>query len=512
MITISALIQKLSIFHPLKQTISNPDGQIFQVNKFRHTSEAFSEQTAYLISAHEASFLRTSSVQNVYIVFVPEEKPLPDFPSLNNVILFSEDTDCDFLYETIHQLLQTAARVAQAHYRLSLCLLNRVPMEEILQVGSELLENPLFLSDTSTRVLKFSDLEQLKQVDDELIQCVIEHGFVTSELFDKYNYASLLPMIENQEQAFHQKSEYSQKKERLIVKVIIDRRYFGWIVVLPCNRPFKDGDCEILDILTQVLSLELERNKIGFALSHRENLLMELLSGRITSLEEFKRRAEGFDWIPGEHFYVMAITFHPYKIPSNKERTITAYKNHLALIYPSYKAVCIGDTLLLLLETDDLDSITNNLSAFFKTYHLAAGCSEHFSNILQVNQYYEQAMEILRLGFKLYSDSSIYCYRDFYLPYVISILKKHGNINSFCLPEILELQRYDEKNNTSYIETLRAYLRFRNAITAAEYLHIHRNTMNYRLQKIDDLTHLKLNEGNDLFKIWFSLLILAYPS
>ena len=58
------------------------------------------------------------------------------------------------------------------------------------------------------------------------------------------------------------------------------------------------------------------------------------------------------------------------------------------------------------------------------------------------------------------------------------------------------------------METLRTYLRSRNIVTAAGELHIHRNTMNYRIQKIEEITHLNLNEGNDLYKLWFSLLIL----
>ena len=130
-------------------------------------------------------------------------------------------------------------------------------MNTILSTGAELLKNPLFLSDTSTRVLHWSDLKELKKVDDELIQCIIKHNFVTSDLFEKYDYKTLLPSIEQTEHAFIEHSNYQKKKERLIVKIVIEHRYFGWIVVIPQKRPFEDGDCQILDILANVLSLEL---------------------------------------------------------------------------------------------------------------------------------------------------------------------------------------------------------------------------------------------------------------
>ena len=181
-------------------------------------------------------------------------------------------------------------------------------MNTILSTGAELLKNPLFLSDTSTRVLHWSDLKELKKVDDELIQCIIKHNFVTSDLFEKYDYKTLLPSIEQTEHAFIEHSNYQKKKERLIVKIVIEHRYFGWIVVIPQKRPFEDGDCQILDILANVLSLELERNKIGFALSYRENLLFELISGRIRNQKNLiygQKDLAGFR----EHFYTMAIGF-----------------------------------------------------------------------------------------------------------------------------------------------------------------------------------------------------------
>ncbi len=75
-------------------------------------------------------------------------------------------------------------------------------------------------------------------------------------------------------------------------------------------------------------------------------------------------------------------------------------------------------------------------------------------------------------------------------------------------PDVSMLLQYDKENNSCYMETLRTYLRSRNIVTAAGELHIHRNTMNYRIQKIEEITHLNLNEGDDLYKLWFSLLIL----
>ena len=101
-------------------------------------------------------------------------------------------------------------------------------MNTILSTGAELLENPLFLSDTSTRVLHWSDLKEPKKVDDELIQCIIKHNFVTSDLFEKYDYKTLLPSIEQTEHAFIEHSNYQPKYRCSITIFTIRRSFFFW--------------------------------------------------------------------------------------------------------------------------------------------------------------------------------------------------------------------------------------------------------------------------------------------
>ena len=510
MLSFLSFMQKLSAYHALKkESIRYPDSPIFHVQNNLPVRETFTEDTAYIIDSDDCLQIPKDN-QNILWIILPngtDDTEIPDW--IENYVMLAEPTIQTELTFQLQHILKVERRIEEAHYKLSQCLINRKDVNTILSTGAELLENPLFLSDTSTRVLHWSDLNELKKVDDELIQCIIKHNFVTSDLFEKYDYKTLLPNIEQTEHAFIEHSNYQKKKERLIVKIVIEHRYFGWIVVIPQKRPFEDGDCQILDILANVLSLELERNKIGFALSYRENLLFELISGRIRNQEEFNLRAKGFGWIPGEHFYTMAIGFRDAYQSDNQERSITAYKNHLGMIYPTYKAVCIGNILYLLLETEDLESVANNLDNFFQTYHLAAGCSHHFSNIIEFSASVEQSLEILRIGMKQNPRQNIYRFQEYNMPYLVSTLKKYSQPNYFCLPEILRLQAYDQEFGTDYLDTLQTYLFFRNVITAANHLHIHRNTMNYRIQKIIEITGLKLTEGEDLYKIWLSCLILG---
>lgn len=62
------------------------------------------------------------------------------------------------------------------------------------------------------------------------------------------------------------------------------------------------------------------------------------------------------------------------------------------------------------------------------------------------------------------------------------------------------------KNNTEYIKTLDIYLSERNDINkTAKRLHLHRNTLIYRLGKIKEITALDVNAPDSAWKLQIGL-------
>jgi len=64
-------------------------------------------------------------------------------------------------------------------------------------------------------------------------------------------------------------------------------------------------------------------------------------------------------------------------------------------------------------------------------------------------------------------------------------------------PGLSRLRRYDEHHGTDFYNTLYQYLRCeRNVVATARALFIHRNSMIYRLQRIQQLLELDLDDVN----------------
>ncbi|MCD8216486.1 MAG: PucR family transcriptional regulator [Clostridiales bacterium] len=70
------------------------------------------------------------------------------------------------------------------------------------------------------------------------------------------------------------------------------------------------------------------------------------------------------------------------------------------------------------------------------------------------------------------------------------------------------LEDYDASHGGNYLETLEAYLKYdRHLAKAADALSCHRNTVNYRINKIRELLDLDFDDGNEIFQLQLALQI-----
>ena len=100
---------------------------------------------------------------------------------------------------------------------------------------------------------------------------------------------------------------------------------------------------------------------------------------------------------------------------------------------------------------------------------------------------------------------------DLSIYFLIRMIRETDALAIPLHPIIDQLQRSDEVRKTAYIETLTSYLTHsqKPAPTCAQ-LHIHRNTLDYRLRRIEELTGLDWGDGDLMFRLYFSLCAIRY--
>jgi len=125
-------------------------------------------------------------------------------------------------------------------------------------------------------------------------------------------------------------------------------------------------------------------------------------------------------------------------------------------------------------------------------------------------QAYNQTIKAIYLGIRVCEKKVIYHYEDYKISDLFEYIPCQDLLN-FCHPVALEILRYDENNHTDYLDTLTAYFaNGKDSSTTAATLHLHRNTVLYRIDSIAKLFKIDMSDGDLIFQLVLSMKILNY--
>ncbi|MDO4556840.1 MAG: helix-turn-helix domain-containing protein [Lachnospiraceae bacterium] len=98
------------------------------------------------------------------------------------------------------------------------------------------------------------------------------------------------------------------------------------------------------------------------------------------------------------------------------------------------------------------------------------------------------------------------------LPIYILCNCTSDNESQWMDPTLEKIKKYDEKHKSEYFPTLRAYLLCHQSHSAmAAHLHIHKNTVLYRMQRISELFDLDLSDCRTISGLYISLFADLLP-
>ena len=144
------------------------------------------------------------------------------------------------------------------------------------------------------------------------------------------------------------------------------------------------------------------------------------------------------------------------------------------------------------------------IEAYLRPAGLGCGVSAPFKDLFGVKAAFQQAHMAALCG------QGVLSFYEEVVPAPIFRLVVHcGDGNAFCHPGLEELWQYDQKHKTEYFKTLRAYSLFlHDKDRAAEELCVHRNTVVYRLNRIEEIFGLPYEEPRtalhllNSFQLW----------
>lgn len=147
-----------------------------------------------------------------------------------------------------------------------------------------------------------------------------------------------------------------------------------------------------------------------------------------------------------------------------------------------------------------IDKANSQLKASFPEYNFYWGISEISSCQTDFDKLYHHAETSLRYCLSSSSQRYRFTYRDSREAQIISGLSKDESIRKIAEDIIAPLRKADTSSGMDLINTLITYIKCKyNISQTARELHIHRQSLLYRLDKIESLMQVSLKHYQDLF-------------
>lgn len=269
-------------------------------------------------------------------------------------------------------------------------------------------------------------------------------------------------------------------------------------------RIFEYVQTQLIQYLSQPLPSDGLRN-IKYA-----QFFFDLMNGTIDNLVFLDYRLKILGWKPKEHFCLLTV----YSEDPQKRPLITA--SLILKFFHDKKYFFYEDKVLFVLDYNEIKSILACLdSTYFrqmlKSNSLKCTLSREFSSLLELRSFYEQSLTLLRIGDQVKPEEVVYAYTHYMFPIMLDSVQHHMNLDDFIHPMIQRIYQYDCDHKSDFLETLCAYLVApKDSAKSAQILNIHKNTFNYRINRIKDLYSLDLADGDLCFRLLFSIQVLEF--
>ena len=172
---------------------------------------------------------------------------------------------------------------------------------------------------------------------------------------------------------------------------------------------------------------------------------------------------------------------------------------------PSYCVSTIKDNLLFVLVSfEDIRQIIDIVTEKGKSSRYATAYSLPFTNLYAVFQQHS----LIAFCLENAKQGSVYNAKDQALSYLVTEITSSIDVTSFLHPALEKLDRYDKTNQSSLLETLRAYLNHDcNAQRCANELYLHRNSLQYRVRRIQEIAGVSLDNPEERAYLRLSFLL-----
>lgn len=295
------------------------------------------------------------------------------------------------------------------------------------------------------------------------------------------------------------------------------RIHIGFSDGLQCNRPigiltvfevrhsFQDLDYSFLSFMSYILSIKAAEPAFQREMISHEHIqyLHELIrTGHVSAEPGWESALFGSQ----SRNYFVALT-------DTRKLSSVALEDVKYRLYPisGFSTILIRGSYLVVignLRNRNNGALLREVEAISKLHNLIFGISEFFSDITQLRKYYTQAKRVREISHVAGVKCGVLPFETYKTTLLVRDISATGDPELFVDTSIDRLIAHDNQENTDYVETLNTYIRYgMSKERTRKALNIHRNTLTYRLNRIEEILGHRLDDSDYLVGLYFALTI-----
>lgn len=356
---------------------------------------------------------------------------------------------------------------------------------------SEYLNCPIMLTDVGYNLIAhYPD----KKMDDPLWDAIHEFETTPPAFVNKLYIESMMPLALNNKEPYYLGRGFLEHHPRVLMNLCSKTTCYGYLAVLQGeNTP---EFFEKVKLMGDVCTLSLQKSFMGetATVDYSTMFLKYLFDEKGTNKEQIRNWLQYLPVSVKPPFYV---GYCSCNVDGDIEQTASYIESVIKKAYPGTLFMQRKKNLVFLFTSmkseEHVHSLIRMLQDSLQAYRLCFGVSNKYCELEASFSYLKQA----RFAWSVAGTKklSIMMYRDCILDQMISVIYATLPREQYVHEAIGWLSDYDRENNTEYLKTLRVYIRSMcSAKKTVEELHIHRNTLPHRLEMIEKIGHIDLND------------------
>ena len=306
---------------------------------------------------------------------------------------------------------------------------------------------------------------------------------------------------------------YIDKVSKPVIE-LCDKKQFP-LFAIPWNLPLVDFFEEIGHAISNSTFHQDNRNDVIF------NIIFE--NQQSASLLELQAAENNYDLTGANCFFLLNFTLPDSGQTAEMERSInrnvweftqrafidsdlplltSVYSTHMIGIFPAKNQEAV---------THLFETIIHFFQETYPDLSCNIGVGTPIQQIAQLKRSYEQAAECINYCRKRNLKFQICSYDQLGIYQLFSDMSKTALYEDFINKQLGVLIDYDAQNHTQLLSTLELYLKNNcNLLHTAHALFTHRNTIKYRMKRIEELLHQNLEDSTVLLNLNVALYLKNY--